>query len=242
VTPEQRPEPTDADIEFMKSIEADFKTATGLKDRSQFKIFYTPIWPAKIMVLGINPGGDPDTIAPDGVRYLDGSSRQAASSTGYWESGENDVVDCTWPENIGLLKLLVPILGSSASVRRNVVKTNLAFARSKNTKNSRFIEAAKEAATPFLRRLLDWVAPELVLLPGVKLTDFASRHCAEVVLLAERQVEQSVNQTVILPARVRLLGGNTCIAVEVAHASQFSWIYTKHDLASKIKALWNVNA
>src|SRR5690349_9484545 len=134
--------PSAVDVEFMQCIEHEFKAATGLRDRSQFKIFYSPLWQAKIVVLGINPVGDPSGIAPDGSRYLDSSGRKASSSSGYWENGEHDLLDCAWPENAGLLMLLIPLLGSRDSIRRNVVKSNLAFARSKNAKNKRFIENA----------------------------------------------------------------------------------------------------
>ena len=155
MSPVERQKPSDADIELMRVIEAEFKTATGLKDRSQYKIFYSPVWRAKIMLLGINPGGDPDAIAPDGIRTLGGTVEKAASSSGYYENGENDLIDCVWPENIGLLKLLVPLLGSRNMIRRNVVKTNLAFARSRKANKKRFIEDAKTTSVPFLRRLLN---------------------------------------------------------------------------------------
>lgn len=231
--------PTDADIEFMRTLEDDFKAQTGLKYRSQFKIFYGPIWRPPIVVLGINPGGDPAAIAPDGVHYRDGRNSRAASSDGYCENGENDLVDCTWSENTGLLKLLMPILGSPNVIRRNVVKTNLAFVRLKNTKDRRTIDRSKDQSAPFLDRILERVLPELILLTGVKLYDFGNRHCSEVNELSNREKEQSVNQPVICPARVRLRSGHTCIAVEVAHASQFSWIYGKYCVAPKINALLN---
>ncbi len=229
--------PNDSDIEFMRSLEEDFKARTGSRDRSEYKIFYCPVWRAPILVLGINPGGDPTRIAPDGVHYRDGRNNRASSSKGYYENGENDLVDCKWHENAGLLKLLVPILGSSDAIRRGVVKTNLAFVRQKNTKDTKAIERSKDQSTPFLRRILDRVLPDLVLLTGVKLHDFGKRHCAEVIELTQRQVEHSVNQTIIFPARVRLSSGHRCTAVEVAHASQFGWIYEKHSVPLKIQAL-----
>lgn len=229
--------PADADIEFMRSLEDEFKALTGVQDRSQFKIFYCPVWRAPVMVLGINPGGDPATIAPDGVHYRDGSNRRAASSMGHCENGEHDLLDCTWDENTGLLKLLIPILGSSPAIRRGVVKTNLAFLRSRNAKDRRAIERSKDESAPFLRRILDRVLPDLILLTGVKLHDFGNRHCAEVVEIAQRQEVASVHQTVIFPARVRFLGGHSCIAVEVAHASQWNWIYNTYAVPSKIKTL-----
>lgn len=216
--PGSQQRPTAADVEFMRALEGDFKAQTGLKDRSQFKIFYCPVWRAPIMLLGINPAGDPGTIAPDGVHYRDRRISRAASSIGYCENGENDLVDCAWPENTGLLKLLIPIVGSSDAIRRSVVKCNLAFVRLKNTKDKRAIDSSKDQSAPFLRRILDRVLPDLILLTGVKLYDFGNRYCGEVVELAERQEERSVSQTVIFPAHVRLLSGHRCIAVEVAHA------------------------
>jgi hypothetical protein len=231
--------PTEADIEFMRCLEDEYRVVTGLHDRSQFKIFYGPVWRAPIMLLGINPGGDPKTIAPDGVHYLDGRSSRAASCIGYCENGENDLVDCTWHENTGLLKLLLPLLGSTEAIRRSVVKSNLAFVRLKNTKDRQSIERSKDQSVPFLRRILDRVRPDLILLTGVKLGELANRYCADVVELSDREEVRSVNQTVIYPARISLLSGHSCIAVEVAHASQFSWLYDRHNVPSKIRDLLN---
>ena len=44
-------------IQFMRDLEERYKRASGLRDRSQYKIFYSPVRPADILVLGINPGG-----------------------------------------------------------------------------------------------------------------------------------------------------------------------------------------
>lgn len=236
--------PTGADIEFMRGLEEDFKRQTGLKNRSQYKIFYGPVWRAPILLLGINPAGDPAEVAADGVQYQDNRDDRAASSIGYYENGEHDLLDCTWNENTGLRKLLLPILGTSERIRRFVVKTNLAFIRLRNTKNAEdkhTIDCFKNHSAPFLRRFLGRVRPGLILLTGVKLYDFANRYCAEVIELSDRQEEPGVNQTIIFPARVRLLSGHSCIVVEVAHASQFSWIYGRHDVPLKIKILLQEN-
>jgi hypothetical protein len=134
---------------------------------------------------------------------------------------------------------MIPILGSNDVIRKSVVKTNLAFIRLKSAKDKRVIESSKVDAAPYLRFILERVLPDLIILAGVRLHDFGSRHCAEVVELEKRQAEQSVGQTVLHPARVRLSGGHSCLVVEVAHASQFSWIYDKYNVPSKIKALLN---
>ena len=41
---------------FMEDLEQRFKLATGLPDRSQYKIFYAQVRPASVLTLGINPG------------------------------------------------------------------------------------------------------------------------------------------------------------------------------------------
>ena len=51
----------DAQVAFMKDLEHRYQEVSGLQDRSAYKIFYGPVRPAPVMVLGINPGGDRGT-------------------------------------------------------------------------------------------------------------------------------------------------------------------------------------
>jgi hypothetical protein len=76
-------------ISFMKDLEARYRVASGLVDRSQYKIFYGPVRPADILALGINPGGEPAEMMPDGVRHRVGPKIGVASA-GYYEN--NDVL------------------------------------------------------------------------------------------------------------------------------------------------------
>jgi hypothetical protein len=66
---------------------------SGLTDKAHYKILYGPIRPAQILVPGINPGGDPSNAEPDGVKSKTGEV--AAASSGFYESGECDLLDCT---------------------------------------------------------------------------------------------------------------------------------------------------
>lgn len=51
----------------MKDIEHRYQEVSGLQDRSACKIFYGPVRPAPVMVLGINPGGDPAEVVADSL-------------------------------------------------------------------------------------------------------------------------------------------------------------------------------
>jgi len=232
-----RQKPSDTDVAFMRVIEDEFRTTSGLKDRSEYKIFYTPIWPAKIMVLGINPGGDPRNIAPDGVHSTDGSGHLNASSASYYEGGENDILDCNWRDNTGLRELLIPIVGSLNDIRRNVVKTNVSFARSRDTKDKKFIRESKEKSAPFLDKLISRVSPELIILTGSLLSYFQTTYSVEFTPIVERKFESKVKQTIIWPARVKLRNDHPCFAIEVAPSGQFGWIYDRYSVGSQIKSL-----
>jgi hypothetical protein len=228
---------TKDDVEFMRDLEARYRAATGLADRSQYRIFYGPVRPAEMLVLGINPGGDPADVMPDGVGSRVGG-RPHAATAGFHENDESDVLDCDWPENRGLLKLLLPLVdGVRDELRSRMVKTNVAFRRSSKAHHID-IPAAKAEAAPFLAEIIGRVQPRLVLLAGVKLEDFTGRFCGTVQTLGEAIRDPGVKQTVFRAARVELRAtGSEALVVQVAHASQFGWTYVKYEVADKIKAL-----
>ena len=221
---------------FMRDLEARFREASSLTDRSQYKIYYSQIRPAKILTLGINPGGEPSNINPDGKTQKDGII--AAASSGYYENNEHDIIDCNWRENKGLLKLLLPLCGGDlARLRNEVVKTNLAFRRSASVKHIDIAAAINESA-PFLSEIIGIVQPKLVLLTGAKLSLFADYFADKMAVIVQPEVDQSVNQTVFAAASIESRKTNTeFIAVQVAHASQFSWTYERHNIAERIAAL-----
>ncbi len=228
---------TQKDVGFMRDLEARYRAASGLADRSQYRIFYGPVRPAEMLVLGINPGGDPADVMPDGVGSRSGGKPHAASA-GYHENDESDVLDCDWPENRGLLKLLLPLAdGDRERLRACMVKTNVAFRRSSKA-HMIDLPSAKSEAAPFLAEIIDRVRPHLVLLAGVKLEDFTGRFCNKVQMIGEVMRDPGVKQTVFRPARVELrANGTEALAVQLAHASQFGWTYERYEVATKIKEL-----
>ncbi len=161
---------------MMEEMEMQYREQSCLKDRSDYAMYYTRIWPAPILILGINPGGCPSNYYPDGVRLKNDPKTRGAASAGYYEKGEHSMLDCCWPEN-EIVDLLAKILGDRKKIRRKVVKTNLAFRRSPNTDLFKKInqmtlnEGYKEAA-PFIRKIGEIVQPKLVILEGSILTEF----------------------------------------------------------------------
>lgn len=225
------------EIEQMKSWEQRFQAATGFADRSFYKIFYGLIRPAPILLLGINPGGSPDTVSVDGTLNLKNNSPAAASAS-YYENGESDLLDCSWPEN-QILKLVRPIASEMGiSLRNQVVKTNVAFHRS-STAPRKTILAQMELARPILSELVELVSPKLIILSGDYVHEFVNHHCRASKELATLEKETSVGQTAIWPWEITLNGKTEkTLLVQVASASQFSWIYGRHDVARRTIAYW----
>jgi hypothetical protein len=220
----------------MRLWEERFRQHTQLADRSHYKIYYCHIRPAAILVLGINPGGDSEHVMPNGMDPRKGKGRCAASAA-YYEGNEHDLLDCQWREN-NVVKLLAPLVGGNPeAIRDTVVKTNMAFRRSTAAKKINLAKAMDESA-PILAEIMDFVNPRLVLLTGVKIADFNSRYCEECLPLSEPLVDSSVRQTVFWPCLVRRKGQKEqVLAVQVAHASQFSWTYEKYAIPQRIAKL-----
>lgn len=224
-------------VDFMRDLEQRYRKATGLADRSQYKIFYGPVRPADLLVLGKNPSGDPADVMPDGKASRSGGKPHAASAA-YYENDESDLVDCDWTENRGLRKLLMPLVdGEVNALRTRVVKTNVAFRRAKKVAPKTF-ELWKDEAAPFLSELVGRVQPSVVLLAGTDLGDFVGRHCSDVQLHGTSITDKDVKQIVWRSATGKLRATNKrALIVQVAHASQFNWTYEKYGVADKIAAL-----
>lgn len=222
---------------FMRDLESRYRAATGFLDRTQYKIFYCQVRPAPILALGINPGGSPSDVEPDGMKRKDRKG-VASSSTGYFERDEHDVLDCEWKENIGLRNLLMPLVGGRADALRNsVVKTNLAFQRSSNVKGIARSNAIS-ASAPFLSEIIAVVQPTTVILTGPSLDEFNGHFAVDAAIVASAERDPRVRQVVFAATRSRLRAtGTDALVVQVAHASQFGWTYARHDIPSRIVRL-----
>ena len=223
-------------VTFMRSLEEDYRATAGLSERATYKIFYGLVRPAPILTLGINPGGSPTETSPDGTLNMDGGKASASSS--YFENDENDILDCEWKENTGLRKLLYPMVENDPILfRAEIVKSNLAFRRSAKKKDLD-MDAAIDEAAPYVARILERVSPKLIVLTGVSLDKFVSRHAVSEHPLAPIERDPGVKQVVFAASRVKLRRPErAATVVQVAHASQFSWTYDKYNVAERALGL-----
>ncbi|MCX6546727.1 MAG: hypothetical protein NTW40_01590 [Acidobacteria bacterium] len=221
---------------FMQDLEQRYQAASGLNDRAFYKIFYGPVRPAPVLLLGINPGGDPAEVAEGAVKQKNGSD--SAASAGYYENDECDLLDCDWRENTGLKKILLPLFeGDENRIRAEVVKTNLAFRRSK-TKTGIDFERAKQEAAPFLSEIIGRVRPRLVLLTSLDVTSFVANFGSVLQPVVAPERDPKVGQIVFEAAKTMLCAANSeALVVRVAHASQFNWTYERYGVVERIQAL-----
>jgi hypothetical protein len=225
-----------ANVDFMRQLEEDYRLASGLESRRHYKIFYGQVFPAPILTLGLNPGGDPEGTSDDGTRQKDGSLASASAS--FFEGMENDVLDCEWRENTGLRRLLLPLVGQDRDrFRRQVVKTNIAFRRSRRADDID-LTAAQLEAVPFVDRILAHVSPRLVVLTGVGIDLFLNLYALDSRRLTEIIKAPRVNQVAFAAAAGRLRAtGCEAVVIQVAHASQFAWTYERYGVCAEIAGL-----
>ena len=237
-------------VTWMKNLEAQYRQASGLKDRSRYVIFYSPVRPAPILVLGINPGGHPDDFYPDGVRYRNDPTKCGAASASYFENDEHSMLDCDWPAN-KTVEPLTTLLGTREAIRTKVVKTNLAFRRSPDTNSYTFktihdmtLTRAEMEAQPFIREIVELVQPKLVLLESSNralLEKFKTRMEISGGKPADRPVPipNGRQQTDLYRAEhVTIPGvGGTVLIVQLAHPSRHGDKYGKAGIGNRIQKL-----
>jgi len=140
----------------MQLIERRYRAASGFKNRKFYKIYYSHIHPFPILVLGLNPGGVPNST------YL-------AASDSYYENWEHDYVKFQRNRKYHIAKPTIDLLSSaldtkSANTLRQIPATNIIFRRSRSSDQlSQSIPKAFGEARPFLEALVEIVAPEVIL-------------------------------------------------------------------------------
>jgi hypothetical protein len=96
-----------------------------------------------------------------------------------------------------------------------------------------------EESKPFIQRLIHFVQPQLVVLTGVKISEFSDRFEDNERQLIAPEKEATINQTVLAASRVRIPGfPRPVLVAQVAHASQFSWTYDRFQVTARIRELW----
>lgn len=161
------------DIDLMVRLDAEFRATSGLTDRRFYKIFYSAIAPAPLLVLGFNPGGE-----------TDGTDLNASES--FYENWEHDYVDFRSYGNAYTLAgraydtLAAVLQTSSDDAIRRIPATNVIFRRTRRSSdlNLPTRAAVRESAT-VLAEILRAVDPVAILLIGSTAFDaFVVEHCA----------------------------------------------------------------
>jgi len=157
-------------LEMMLSIDQRYRAASNLTERRFYSIFYSGIFPCKWMVIGFNPGGDPDTW-----------HESALASRSFYENDEHEYVDCHYPLAVAMRAFLIDVLNlGSVNAVRHIPKTNLIFRRSRGQDylGIRKSDAIHEAR-PFLEEIIKAVSPEAIFFEGMTtLNEFERAYCA----------------------------------------------------------------
>jgi hypothetical protein len=156
----------------MEQLDAEYRAASGIADRRDYKIYYSHIHPFPLLVLGQNPGGETD------------DTDLAASAT--YELWEHDYLCFRFDPRFGAAGHMCRLLAAglqtrSVDVLRQVPATNVIFRRSRDTESLKLAprKAAAETA-PFLRKILIAVNPEVILLVSKTAYEiFREFHCEE---------------------------------------------------------------
>jgi len=210
--------------ELMRTLDRDFRAASGLTERRFYKIFYSHIHAFPLLVLGLNPGGT-----------TDGTDLNASNS--FYEYGEHDYVDFRHYGNTYSLagpvyNLLSAALATTAeSDLRQVPATNVIFRRSRSGDHLDMAprSAAHESA-PVLRRIIQIVDPRAILLLGSgTLEQFSAVHCAPGSLTATSDAPQILTPNGQSSARLFRVArayvtalDRTVTMVAVGHPSRYS--------------------
>jgi hypothetical protein len=208
--------------DFMRETDEGFRRTSGLKTKSEYKIFYSHVHPFPLLVLGQNPGG-----ASDGPSYV--------ASDSYFENWEHDFVRFRTNPSYALAAPMWHLLSAalhttSDDVLRQVPVTNVIFRRSQRTESLsiKLVDAALEARSA-LTNIVCCVSPTLILFLSKTAFDLFTRvHCdaRTVVEDPEGQVftPNGRNQACIyLRARGRVSAlGRYAEFVVVGHPSKYA--------------------
>ncbi len=160
-------------LELMRDIDMRYREVSELRERRFYSIFYSRIDPSDALVLGINPGGDPDTWTEDKL-----------ASRSFYEDWEHEYVDCKYAIQEPMLPFLMNVLVRSKEGIRRVPKTNLAFRRSNGVDAFRSfhqmtLTAGQNEAKPFVEEIIRCVSPKVIILEGITALDpFRRKYCS----------------------------------------------------------------
>lgn len=185
------------DIDRMARLETEFRKVSGLTDRRFYKIFYSAIAPAPLLVLGFNPGGE-----------TDGTDLNASES--FYEKWEHDYVDFRGYGDAYKLAgraydtLTEALQTSSEDDIRRIPATNVMFRRSRRSSRLGLPDsAAVRESAPVLAEIMRAVDPVAILIFGAKAFDaFLGGHCVRSSLVEDAEQPQIFTRNGTYPARM----------------------------------------
>lgn len=162
----------ESSTEFMRRVDEEYRRASGLTERRFYSIFYSQVNPFPILLLGFNPGGDPETW-----------DEAELASQSFYENGEHEYVDCDYEIAVAMRNFLGEVLPieSSEDIRR-IPKTNLIFRRSGSMDELKLtnLQAILDAK-PILSQIIRHVAPTTTICEGMTtLKAFNQHYCRDV--------------------------------------------------------------
>lgn len=224
---------------WMRKLDAAYRRASGAEGLNVAKPFASPVAPAPILVLGLNPAGNPSTWRLD-------VPKTAGSLDPYYGDGQLDYDVCDYPEAKAMRHLLCSAC-RSPRLAGQVVKSNLVFRRSPGA-DKRFsayhgmsMVTAQREAQPFVADIIRRTDPSLIILQGNLLSPFTR--------LYSSGRHSSIDEPIITPAgrhstalyeayqcHVTALN-RTVRVVKLAHPSTFGARYRRKGVDVRLRAL-----
>lgn len=173
-------------LSFMQDIDQRFRDASGFTHARHYSIFYSRFQRSPLLILGINPGGDPTDLG-------------YPKTHPFHENWHHEYVDEHYTIANVMRPALVAALGAkSAEDLRGIPKANVVFNRSKNTDVITGGDLSRMAAlsAPFLAEIVTFVQPVTILFEGHKARKLAMHHLFS-------SVEEDTEATIFGPYRGR---------------------------------------
>lgn len=149
------------DLDLMKALDEEFRDRSGLRERRFYSIFYSRIPPSPLMILGINPGGNPATWS------------MPVGADEFCSAWQHDYVDERYPIQAVMQPLLRKVLGIDDAILRRIPKTNMVFRRSQGVSKFReqqggmTMELALQETAPVLEQIIRRVTPRAIIFEGL---------------------------------------------------------------------------
>lgn len=160
---------TDSETKFMKELDRQYRERSGLTERRYYSIFYSRIPSSPLMILGINPGGNPTTwTMPMGADE-------------FCSAWQHDYVDERYEIQAVMQPLLRKVLGVNDGILRRIPKTNMVFRRSqgvskfKEQQSGMTMDAALQEAAPTLEKIVRRVSPKAIIFEGLEALSMFNR-------------------------------------------------------------------